>query len=137
MLLRRFPVGRHIYATGGNPEGARVSGVRTQGILVLVYALSGVCASIGGIVFMERSTVALPTSGLGYELQTIAAAVLGGTDLFGGSGRLAGVVIGVVILTLLSNILDLTGVNPFWNFIAIGAALWLAVVSRTRLLRRM
>ena len=136
LLLRRFPLGRHIYATGGNPEGARVSGVRTEWILTLVYALSGSCAAVGGIVFMERSTVALPTSGLGYELQTIAAAVLGGTDLFGGSGRLTGVVVGVIILTLLSNILDLTGVNPFWNFIAIGIALWLAVMLRARLARR-
>ena len=78
--------------------------------------------------------MALPTYGAGYELQTIAACVLGGTDLFGGTGKLSGVVIGVIILTMLSNILDLTGVNPFWNFIAIGAALWISVSFRSRLM---
>jgi ribose/xylose/arabinose/galactoside ABC-type transport system permease subunit len=87
-------------------------------------------------VFMARSTVALPTSGVGYELQTIAACVLGGTDLFGGVGRLSGAVIGVVILTMLSNILDLTGVNPFWDYLAVGVTLWISVMLRSRLTAR-
>jgi len=78
----------------------------------------------------------LPTAGVGYELQTIAAVVLGGTNLFGGEGNLAGAVIGVIILTMLTNILDLTGVNPFWDFFAIGLVLWLAVIFRSRMIRR-
>ena len=134
VLLARLPVGRHIYATGGNEDSARVSGINTTRILVLVYGLSAVCAAIGGLIFTARSTVALPTYGQGYELQAIAACVLGGTDLFGGTGKLAGVVIGVIILTMLGNILTLTGVDPFWNFIAIGAALWISVTFRSRLM---
>ena len=134
LLLAKLPVGRHIYATGGNVDAARVSGINTTGIYVLVYALSAACAAIGGLIFTARSTVALPTYGAGYELQTIAACVLGGTDLFGGSGKLSGVILGVIILTMLSNILNLTGVNPFWNFIAVGLALWVSVSFRSRLM---
>jgi len=134
MLLARLPVGRHVYATGGNVEAAKVSGINTTAIYVLVYTLSAACAAVGGLIFAARSTVALPTYGAGYELQTIAACVLGGTDLFGGTGKLSGVVLGVIILTMLSNILDLTGVNPFWNFIAVGLALWLSVSFRSRLI---
>jgi ribose transport system permease protein len=135
-LLNRLRIGRHIYATGGNIEAARVSGIKTSSLLVLVYGISGLCASIGGLVFMARSTVALPTSGVGYELQTIAACVLGGADLFGGVGRLSGAVIGVIILTMLSNILDLTGVNPFWDYLAVGVTLWISVMLRSRLTTR-
>jgi ribose transport system permease protein len=136
ILLRRLATGRHIYAIGGNIEAARVSGIKITPLLVLVYAISGLCAAVAGLVFMARSTVALPTSGVGYELQTIAACVLGGTDLFGGVGRLSGAVIGVVILTMLSNILDLTGVNPFWDYVAVGVTLWISVMLRSRLTER-
>ncbi len=136
IMLRRLPLGRHIYAVGGHIEAARVSGINTGAMLILVYTFSGLCAAIGGLIFMARSTVALPTAGVGYELQTIAAVVLGGTNLFGGEGNLAGAVIGVIILTMLTNILDLTGVNPFWDFFAIGLVLWLAVIFRSRMIRR-
>jgi ribose/xylose/arabinose/galactoside ABC-type transport system permease subunit len=136
ILLDRFRTGRHIYAIGGNIDAAKVSGINTSLLLVAIYAISGLCAAIGGLIFMARSTVALPTSGAGYELQTIAACVLGGTDLFGGEGRLAGAVIGIIILTMLSNILDLTGVNPFWDYFAVGLTLWLSVVLRSRLVVR-
>jgi ribose/xylose/arabinose/galactoside ABC-type transport system permease subunit len=134
LLLAKLPVGRHIYATGGNEDAARVSGVNTKGVLILVYALSAICAAVGGLIFTARSTVALPTYGQGYELQSIAACVLGGTDLFGGSGKLSGVILGVIILTMLGNVLTLTGVDPFWNFTAIGAALWISVAFRARLM---
>ncbi|MBN8998575.1 MAG: ABC transporter permease [Rhizobiales bacterium] len=133
ILLAKLPIGRHIYATGGNEDAARVSGINSKGVLILVYTISALCAAIGGLIFTARSTVALPTYGQGYELQTIAACVLGGTDLFGGIGKLSGVVLGVIILTMLGNILNLTGVNPFWNFIAIGIALWISVSFRSRL----
>ena len=134
LLLARLPTGRHVYATGGNLDAAKVSGINTTGIFVLVYTLSAACAAVAGLIFTARSTVALPTYGAGYELQAIAACVLGGTDLFGGTGKLSGVVLGVIILTMLSNILNLTGVNPFWNFIAVGLALWISVSFRSRLM---
>ena len=135
-LLNRLRIGRHIYAIGGNFDAARVSGIETTPLIVLVYGVSGLCAAIGGLMFMARSTVALPTSGVGYELQAIAACVLGGTDLFGGVGRLSGAVIGVIILTMLSNILDLRGVNPFWDYLAVGITLWISVMLRSRLAAR-
>jgi ribose/xylose/arabinose/galactoside ABC-type transport system permease subunit len=133
VLLVKLPIGRHIYASGGTVDAAQVSGISTTKIYLLVYVLSAVCAAIGGFIFTARSTVALPTYGAGYELQTIAACVLGGTDLFGGIGKLSGVVLGVIILTLLSNILTLAGVNPFWNYIAVGLALWISVSINSRL----
>jgi ribose transport system permease protein len=136
VLLSRLTTGRHIYAIGGNIEAARVSGIKTTPLLILVYGISGLCAAIAGLMFMARSTVALPTSGVGYELQTIAACVLGGTDLFGGIGRLSGAVLGVIILTMLSNILDLRGVNPFWDYLAVGITLWISVMLRSRLTER-
>jgi ribose transport system permease protein len=135
-LLYRLRIGRHIYATGGNIEAAKVSGIKTSPLLVVVYGISGLSGSLAGLMFMARSTVALPTSGAGYELQTIAACVLGGADLFGGVGRLSGAVIGIVILTMLNNILDLTGVNPFWDYLVVGVTLWVSVMLRSRLTAR-
>lgn len=129
-LLRRTRTGTHVFAVGGNIEAARVSGVRTGGILILVYALSAVGAAIAGLLFMARSGVSLPTYGNGYELQTIAAVVVGGVNLFGGEGKVTGAVIGVIFMTMLSNILDLIAVNPFWSFCVIGVVLWAAIMLR-------
>lgn len=129
-FLARTRTGTYVYAVGGNSEAARVSGVRTGWVTVIVYGASGLCAAIAGLLFLARSGVALPTYGDGYELQTIAAVVVGGVSLFGGQGRLSGAVIGVIFMTMLSNILDLVGANPFWSFCVIGAVLWLAVMLR-------
>jgi len=131
LLLRRTRTGTHIFAVGGNIEACRVSGVRTGGVLILVYALSAVGAGIAGLLFMARSGVSLPTYGNGYELQTIAAVVVGGGNLFGGEGKVTGAVIGVIFMTMLSNILDLVAVNPFWSFCVIGGVLWAAIMLRS------
>jgi len=133
LFLHRMRSGTYVYAIGGNIEAARVSGVKSGGVVVLVYAISGVCAAIAGLVFVARSGVALPTYGNGYDLQTIAAVIVGGANIMGGEGKLSGAVIGVVFMTMLSNILDLVGANPFWSFCVIGAVLWIAVMLRSGL----
>ena len=133
VFLRRMRTGAYIYAVGGNVEATRVSGVNSGGVIVLVYAISGVCAAVTGLIFVARSGVALPTYGNGYELQTIAAVIVGGANIMGGEGKLSGAVIGVIFMTMLSNILDLVGANPFWSFCVIGAVLWLAVMLRSSL----
>lgn len=133
LFLRRMRTGAYVYAVGGNIEAARVSGVNSGGVVVLVYAISGVCAAITGLIFLARSGVALPTYGNGYDLQTIAAVIVGGANIMGGEGKLSGAVIGVIFMTMLSNILDLVGANPFWSFCVIGAVLWMAVMLRSGL----
>lgn len=133
VFLRRMRTGAYIYAVGGNVEATRVSGVNSGGVIVLVYAISGVCAAVTGLIFLARSGVALPTYGNGYDLQTIAAVIVGGANIMGGEGKLSGAVIGVIFMTMLSNILDLVGANPFWSFCVIGAVLWLAVMLRSSL----
>jgi len=133
LFLRRTRTGAYVYAVGGNIEAARVSGVNSGGVVVLVYAISGVCAAVTGLIFLARSGVALPTYGNGYDLQTIAAVIVGGANIMGGEGKLSGAVIGVIFMTMLSNILDLVGANPFWSFCVIGAVLWMAVMLRSGL----
>ena len=133
IFLHRMRTGAYVYAVGGNIEAARVSGVRSGGVVILVYAISGVCAGVAGLILLARSGVALPTYGNGYELQTIAAVIVGGTNIMGGEGKLSGAVIGVIFMTMLSDILDLVGANPFWSFCVIGAVLWMAIMLRSGL----
>jgi len=130
LLLVMTRTGTSIYAVGGNREAARVSGINTKRILVLVYVISGVCGAVAGLLSLARNGVAMPTSGNGYEMQTIAAVVLGGVSLFGGEGRFTGAIAGVVFVTMLRNILDSNNADPFWAFCVIGSVLWIAVVIR-------
>lgn len=135
-LLARTRTGLHVYSVGGNLEATRVSGVNTRSIIVLVYVISGLCGAIAGILsFARNGGVAVPTSGQGYEMQTIAAVVLGGVNLMGGEGRLNGAVAGVLFVVMLRNILDLSNANTFLSFCVIGAVLWMAVVLRGALER--
>lgn len=135
-LLARTRTGTHVYSVGGNIEAARVSGINVRGVVVLVYVISGLCAAIAGVLeFARNGGVAVPTSGQGYEMQTIAAVVLGGVNLMGGEGRLTGAVAGVVFVVMLRNILDLSNANAFWSFCVIGAVLWVAVMLRGALER--
>ncbi len=129
-LLAKTRTGISVYAIGGNSEAARVSGINTKRILILVYVISGVCGAVAGLMSLARNGVAVPTSGSGYEMQTIAAVVLGGINLFGGEGRFTGAVAGVLFVTMLRNILDSNNADPFWAFCVIGAVLWIAVIIR-------
>ncbi|MDR0782183.1 MAG: ABC transporter permease [Propionibacteriaceae bacterium] len=129
-LLTKTRTGTNIYAVGGNREAARVTGVNPKRILILVYVISGTCGAVAGILSMARYTVAMPTAGYGYEMQTIAAVVLGGISLFGGEGRFTGAIAGVIFVAMLRNILDASNANPFWAYCVIGAVLWVAVILR-------
>lgn len=133
MFLSQTRTGSYVYALGGNVEAARVSGVNTGAVLILVYAISGALAGIAGLVFLGRAGVGLPTYGNGYELQTIAAVVVGGTNIMGGSGKLSGAVVGVIFMTMLNNILNLADANPYWAYCVIGGVLWIAVMLRSAL----
>jgi ribose transport system permease protein len=125
--LRRTVWGRYVYAVGSNAESARLSGVPVQRVLVSVYAISGLLAGLGGILLAARLGNGVPTSGTGYELQAIAACVIGGASLFGARGTAIGALIGAVIVGLLNNGGTLLGIDPFWLQIAIGALILVAV----------
>jgi len=125
--LLRTVWGRYVYAVGSNAESARLSGVPVQRVLVSVYAVSGLLAGLGGILLASRLGNGVPTSGTGYELQAIAACIIGGASLFGARGTAIGALIGAVIVGLLNNGGTLLGIDPFWLQIAIGALILVAV----------
>jgi len=124
--------GKHIYAVGGNEEAARLSGVNVERTLISLYVLSGVMAALAGIVLSTRVGSGDPNIGVGFELEVIAAVIIGGTSLSGGEGRILGTVIGAVIVGVLSNGLNLSGVEPFWQYVAQGCVLIAAVVVDKR-----
>ncbi|MBA2301521.1 MAG: ABC transporter permease [Acidobacteria bacterium] len=113
IFMARFPAGRHIYAIGSNPDAARLAGVSVPRHLIGVYTFSGVMAAVGGIVFVAQQGVGMAVAGVGYELNAIAAVVLGGASLFGGEGTVYGTALGAAILGVLGNMMNLSGVNPF------------------------
>jgi len=106
--------GYRIYALGGNETAAGLSGINTNGVKILVYTLCAFLTAIGGVMMTARLGVASPTAATGYELDVIAAAVVGGTSLSGGEGSILGVLIGAAIMQALRNGLVLTGVSAYW-----------------------
>ena len=126
-ILNRTKLGRHIYAVGGNREAARFAGINTRRILFFAYTYSGLMAGISGVVLASRMFSGQPTAGDGQEMEAIAATVLGGTSMLGGQGAMGGTVIGVLIMGVLSNGLNLLGINSFWQYVVKGAVILLAV----------
>jgi ribose transport system permease protein len=126
--LNQTRFGRYIYALGGNEDSARLSGINTDKIKTLVYVISGITAAIAGIIVTSRIGSASPNAGTGFELDAIAAVVLGGTSLAGGEGKVTGTIIGALIIGVLNNGLNLMGVNPFYQAIAKGLVILLAVL---------
>lgn len=135
LVLRYLPFGRFVYGVGGGLEAARLSGVRTARVLILVYAISGLCAAIGGVITTSRLFVGHPTAGSFITLDSIAAVVIGGTSLMGGRGGVIGTVAGVFLLAMVANLLNLLGVSPFNQQIAKGAIIVLAVLFTAQGLR--
>jgi ribose/xylose/arabinose/galactoside ABC-type transport system permease subunit len=119
-ILTRTPFGRAIYAVGGNREAARVSGINVNRVKFWVYVFSGLMAAVGGMMLSGRLASANALMANLMELQTIAAVVIGGTALFGGEGRIGGTVIGVAILGVLANGLNILGVSDFWQRVITG-----------------
>lgn len=126
--LTRTRFGRHIYAVGGSPEAATRVGIPVRAVLVKIYVLAGLLAGFAGVVLAARVDGADPLAGTGYELQAIAAVVIGGTSLFGGIGTIRGTVIGVLLLGVVQNGLDLLNVSSYYRDIVQGAILVLAVL---------
>jgi ribose transport system permease protein len=126
-ILNRTKLGRHIYAVGGNREAARFAGINTRRILFFAYTYSGLMAGISGVVLASRMFSGQPTAGDGQEMEAIAATVLGGTSMLGGQGAMGGTVIGVLIMGVLSNGLNLLGINSFWQYVVKGTVILLAV----------
>ncbi len=120
--------GRYIYAIGGNEEAAVYSGVKVGTMKIVVYSLSGLSAGIAGVLFTSRFGVGQSTAGLGYELDVIAAAVIGGISLSGGRGTVLGAIIGSLLMGILRNGLVLLNVSAYWQQVAIGLVIVLAVI---------
>ena len=127
-VLRHTRFGRHVYAVGGNEQVARLSGVSVGWVKVLVYSLSGMLAALAGIILTARLESAQPTAGTAYELDAIAAVVLGGTSLAGGRGWIFGTLVGALIIGVLNNALNLMNVSSYYQMVAKGAVILLAVV---------
>ena len=128
MVLRYLTFGRFVYGIGGSLEAARLSGVKTTRILLIVYAISGLCASVAGLMTTARLFVGHPTAGAFIMLDSIAAVVIGGTSLMGGRGSIVGTVAGVALLAMVANLLNLLGVSPFHQQIAKGLIIIIAVL---------
>jgi ribose/xylose/arabinose/galactoside ABC-type transport system permease subunit len=127
-ILQRTRAGLYIFAIGGSRETTRVAGVFVELYEVLAYALCGTMAGVGGVMLTSRVAVAQGSLGQGYELLSVATAVIGGVLIGGGVGRLTGVVLGVVLVTVLNTGLDIAGVNPFVQQIVTGLVLISAVL---------
>ena len=127
-VLTRTVFGRHVYATGGNAEAAKLSGVNTDRVQILVYTLSGAMAALAGVILTSRLDSAQPTAGVGYELDAITAVVLGGTSLAGGRGWIFGTLVGALLIGVLNNGLNLMGVSAFYQQVVKGSVILLAVL---------
>lgn len=136
ILLTRTVFGRHVYALGGNPEAARLSGVNVEKVRLSVFTISGTLAGLAAVLLMSKLVSGQPTAGQGYELYAIAAVVVGGTSLFGGSGSVVGSAIGALIIGTINMGLDLHGISAFWQQIVTGAIIFLAVLLDEVLRRR-
>ena len=124
--------GRSVYAIGSNEEAARLSGVPVRLYKTIVYMISGLMSGVAGLVYASQLSIGTPIAGQGYELDAIAAVVVGGTSLFGGRGSVAGSFLGTLIIGVLANILNLTGVDPFVQQLFKGALIIVAVFIMSR-----
>jgi ribose transport system permease protein len=127
-VATKTPFGRYIYAIGGNENAARLSGINIKRIKIIVYSISGALAALGGLMVTARLDSAQPNAGTSYELDAIAAVVIGGTSLSGGKGSILGTVLGAVIIGVLNNGLVLLNVSPFWQQVVKGGVILLAVI---------
>ncbi|MBA4493985.1 sugar ABC transporter permease [Paenactinomyces guangxiensis] len=135
-IAHKTSFGRHIYAIGGNPEAAALSGINIKSRTMMVFLLNGLLASIAALLLTSRLTSATISAGQMYELDAIAACVIGGTSLMGGTGTILGALIGSLVMASLDNGMSLMGVESFWQYIVKGSilvlAVWLDISSRKR-----
>lgn len=131
VILYKTRFGRYVYAVGGNEKSAKISGINTRLIFLLVYGISGLLAALGGLILTARTTAGLPQAGTSYELDAIAAVVIGGTSLNGGQGTLVGTLFGALIMGVINNGLDLLGVSSYFQQLIKGAIIVIAVLLDT------
>jgi fructose transport system permease protein len=126
-ILNRTPYGRHVYATGDDPEAARLAGINTDRILLSVYVLAGLIAAIAGWALIGRIGAISPTAGENMNLNSITAVVIGGTSLFGGRGSIVGTLVGALIVGVFRSAVSLAGLDVLWQEFAIGVLIIVAV----------
>ena len=127
-VTTRLPFGRHVYAIGGNERAAELSGVRINRTKIIVYSISGFCSAMVGLIIASQLVAAHPATGETFELNAIAAVVLGGTSLAGGRGSIGGTLIGAFVIGVLGDGLVMMGVSSFWQKVIKGAVIVLAVI---------
>ena len=127
-ILSQTKFGRYLYALGGNEESAKLSGINTDRIKMMTYVVSGFVSAIAGVIITSRIGSASPNAGTGFELDAIAAVVIGGTSLAGGEGKISGTIIGALIIGVLNNGLNLMNVSPFYQSIVKGLVILIAVL---------
>ncbi|MCS1280964.1 ABC transporter permease, partial [Escherichia coli] len=130
-ILKKTVIGRYVYAVGSNEVAAHLSGIKVQRVKIFVYAFCGLLTGIAGVILASRLNSGQPTVGVGYELEAIAAVVIGGTSLMGGIGTIGGTIIGAFIMSVLKNGLNLMGVSQFWQMVAMGVVVVAAVYLDT------
>ncbi|WP_051556590.1 ABC transporter permease [Alkalihalobacterium bogoriense] len=130
-FINHTRTGRQIYAVGSNPESAKVSGINQTKILLIVYSIMGGLAGLSGVLWVSKFASAQGDTASGYELTVIAACILGGVSIAGGSGKISGVILGAVLLGILNNALPLMNVSPFWQMAIQGSIILIAVIMNT------
>ena len=128
IVTNKTRLGRYIYAIGGNESASRLSGINISRVKIIVYSIGGALAAVGGLIVTSRLDSAQPNAGISYELDSIAAVVIGGTSLSGGKGSIMGTVLGAIIIGVLNNGLVLLNVSPFWQQVVKGGVILLAVI---------
>lgn len=128
-FINHTGTGRRIYATGSNPESAKISGINTDRMIILSYSIMGLLSGLTGVLWMARFASAQSDSAMGYEMNVIAACVLGGVSMGGGSGKVGGIFLGALLFGILNNTLPLINISPFWQNALQGAVILLAVIA--------
>jgi rhamnose transport system permease protein len=136
IFLNHTQPGRDVYALGSNSEAAKIAGIRTGRVTFMVYVISGLICGLAGVLWASRFEAAQTDTALGFELQTVAAAVIGGVSMLGGSGTVAGVLLGSLLLGVIQNGLIISGISPFWELAVQGFLILLAVVSDSAIQQR-
>lgn len=135
-VLKYTPFGRHVLAVGGNEEAARLMGLKVERVKIAVYAISGALAGLAGVLLTSRLSVGQPVAGLTWEMDAIAAVVIGGTLLTGGKGTVFGTTVGVILLAMIYNIINMEGnINSWWQPVIRGSFLMLVVIIQARVNR--